>query len=189
MGSTSTQNFWTGDAALLAVGACLSVISLGVVVERAEPSHAPRAAPPGFHRMDAALPLADLEPITMPTPPVPDVRPENHLRQVDADSPEITRSSIPLDPPPCNDLSMQARIVPAFVNGEPVGLKLFLIRPDSLYSQIGLLDGDVIRRINGMDISSPEKALEAYTLLKAARRIEIDLERDGWPMHKSYVVR
>jgi len=36
----------------------------------------------------------------------------------------------------------------------------------------------VIRRINGIDMTSPEKALEAYSLLKDVTRFEVDLERD-----------
>ena len=42
-----------------------------------------------------------------------------------------------------NDLAMQARIVPAFKDGQAEGFKLFSIRPDSLYSKIGIVNGDV----------------------------------------------
>jgi general secretion pathway protein C len=70
-----------------------------------------------------------------------------------------------------------------------VGFKLFSIRPDSIYSKIGVQNGDVIRRINGFDLNSPEKALEVYSKMKDASRIEIEIERNGAPIRKSYNVR
>jgi general secretion pathway protein C len=85
-----------------------------------------------------------------------------------------------------NDIAMQARIVPAFKDGQAEGFKLFSIRPDSLYSKIGIQNGDVIKRINGFDMNSPEKALEIYSKLKDATRIEIDVDRNGAPVHKTY---
>lgn len=88
-----------------------------------------------------------------------------------------------------NTLAMQARIVPAFKDGQAQGFKLFSIRPDSLYSKIGVQNGDVIRRINGFEMNSPEKALEVYAKLKESSRIEIELERNGSPVKKTYNIR
>jgi general secretion pathway protein C len=88
-----------------------------------------------------------------------------------------------------NNLAMQARIVPAFKDGQAQGFKLFSIRPDSLYSKIGVQNGDVIRRINGFEMNSPEKALEVYSKLKESSRIEIELERNGSPVKKTYNIR
>ena len=88
-----------------------------------------------------------------------------------------------------NELAMQARIVPAYKDGQAQGFKLFSIRPDSLDSKIGIQNGDVIRRINGNDINSPEKALEIYSRLRDASRIDIEIERNGTPVRKTYNVR
>jgi general secretion pathway protein C len=85
-----------------------------------------------------------------------------------------------------NDVAMQARIVPAFKDGVATGFKLFSIRPDSIYSKIGVQNGDVIRRINGFEINSPDKALEAYAKLKDSTRVEIEIERNGSNITKSY---
>jgi general secretion pathway protein C len=84
---------------------------------------------------------------------------------------------------------MQARIVPAFKDGVAQGFKLFSIRPDSIYTKIGIQNGDVIRRINGYDLNSPEKALEIYSKLKEASRIDIEVERNGAVLQKTYNVR
>lgn len=87
------------------------------------------------------------------------------------------------------EVSMQARVVPAFKDSRPVGFKLFSIREDSFYSRLGLRNGDVLQRINGLDLDSPDKALEAFTKLRDARRIELDIERGGAPVRKVFDVQ
>jgi general secretion pathway protein C len=102
---------------------------------------------------------------------------------------EIPRSEIDRTLGDLNQVAMQARIVPAFKDGQAQGFKLFSIRPDSIYSKIGIVNGDVIKRINGFDLNSPEKALEIYSKLKEANRIDIEIERNGAPIRKQYTVR
>ncbi|NRD50976.1 type II secretion system protein GspC [Corallococcus exiguus] len=87
------------------------------------------------------------------------------------------------------ELSMQARVVPAFKDGRPVGFKLFSIREESFYARMGLRNGDVLQRINGLDLDSPDKALEAFTKLRDARRIELQIERGGAPVRKTFDVQ
>jgi general secretion pathway protein C len=87
-----------------------------------------------------------------------------------------------------SDLATKARIVPSFKNGVANGFKLFSIVPDSLYSKIGVQNGDVIRKINGYEMNSPDKALEIYQKLRDANRIEIELERRGESVRKSYSI-
>lgn len=102
---------------------------------------------------------------------------------------EVPRAEIDKTLSNLNDIAMQARIVPAFKDGQAHGFKLFSIRPDSIYSKIGVQNGDVIRRINGYDLNSPEKALEVYAKLKEAGRIELELERNGSTLRKTYTIR
>jgi len=101
---------------------------------------------------------------------------------------EVPRAEIEKSLSNLNELAMQARIVPAFKDGQAQGFKLFSIRPDSLYTKIGIQNGDVIKRINGNDINSPEKALEIYSKLRDANRIDIEIERNGTPLRKTYNV-
>jgi general secretion pathway protein C len=102
---------------------------------------------------------------------------------------EIPRKEIDKTLSNLNDVAMQARIVPAFKDGVAQGFKLFSIRPDSIYTKIGIQNGDVIKRINGFDLNSPEKALEIYSKLKEAGRIDIEVERNGAAVRKTYNVR
>jgi general secretion pathway protein C len=102
---------------------------------------------------------------------------------------EVPRAEIDRTLSNLNDVAMQARIVPAFKDGVAQGFKLFSIRPDSIYTKIGIQNGDVIKRINGFDLNSPEKALEVYSKLKEANRIDIEVERNGSVVRKTYNVR
>jgi general secretion pathway protein C len=141
---------------------------------------------------------------SMPTPayvppptPVAEARPAgppnsglgNGIRALNENEYEVPRAEIDRTLGNLNEVAMQARIVPAFKDGQAQGFKLFSIRPDSIYSKIGVQNGDVIRRINGFDLNSPEKALEVYSKLKESSRIEIEIERNGAPIRKTYNVR
>jgi general secretion pathway protein C len=82
----------------------------------------------------------------------------------------------------------QARIVPSMKDGKVDGFKLYGIRKESIYSKVGIRNGDVVHKINGYEFTSPEKALEIYTQLKDAKTILIELTRRGKPMKFTYRV-
>jgi len=94
----------------------------------------------------------------------------NGIKAISENEYEVPRSEIDKTLSNLNDVAMQARIVPAFKDGVAQGFKLFSIRPDSIYTKIGVQNGDVLKRINGYDLNSPEKALEIYSKLKEAGR-------------------
>ena len=74
-----------------------------------------------------------------------------------------------------------ARVVPAVKNGQPDGFKLYAIRAGSLYARIGLENGDQLRSINGLALDSADKALDLYTKVRDATKLEIQLLRRGKP--------
>lgn len=132
----------------------------------------------------------DVAPATVATTtPVNPVSTGNGIRAISENEYEVQRSEIDNTLSDLNKVAMQARIVPAFKDGQAQGFKVFSIRPDSIYSRIGVQNGDVIRRINGYEMNSPEKALEVYSKLKDSSRIDIELERNGTPVKKTYNVR
>ena len=88
-----------------------------------------------------------------------------------------------------NEVATQARIVPSFKNGKSNGFKLFSIKPGSIYSKIGLQNGDVIQKINGYDMNSPDRALEIYTKLRDATSLTIELQRRGANQTMNYGIR
>ena len=110
------------------------------------------------------------------------------VKQLDDNHYSIKKAEIDKALTNLSELATQARIVPSFKNGVANGFKLFSIVPDSLYSKIGIQNGDVIRRINGYDMNSPDKALEVYQKLRDASRIEVELERRGDSVKKQYSI-
>ncbi|MBI5509541.1 MAG: PDZ domain-containing protein [Deltaproteobacteria bacterium] len=88
-----------------------------------------------------------------------------------------------------SEIATQARIVPSFKNGKPNGFKMFSIKPGSIYSKIGMKNGDVIQKINGYEINSPDKALELYQKLKDASSVAIELQRRGQTMNVNYNIQ
>jgi general secretion pathway protein C len=123
----------------------------------------------------------------MPPPPQPGGGGEG-VKQLSENQYVVAKSEINNALTNLSDLATKARIVPSFKNGVANGFKLFSIVPDSLYSKIGVQNGDVIRRINGYEMNSPDKALEIYQKLRDASRIEIELERRGETIRKSYSI-
>lgn len=86
-------------------------------------------------------------------------------------------------------LMRSARIIPERENGKTVGIRLMRVTPDSLLGTIGLENGDRLETINGFDITSPEKALEAYARLRTAGHISVAVNRRGKPVTIEYRIR
>jgi general secretion pathway protein C len=121
------------------------------------------------------------------TGPAPRPGPEG-IRTVGPNRYEIERKVIDSTLNDMSQIATQARIVPSFKNGVANGFKLFSIQPGSLYAGIGVENGDVIQRINGYEINSPEKALELYQKLRESSHVTIELERNGAPVRKEYSI-
>jgi general secretion pathway protein C len=111
------------------------------------------------------------------------------IERVNDDEFNISRGEIDGVLSNLNKLATQARIVPSFHNGKANGFKLFSIRPNSLYAKIGIQNGDIVQRINGFELNSPDKALEIYGKLKDAQTITVDLLRRGKSTTMTYNIR
>ncbi len=88
-----------------------------------------------------------------------------------------------------HELMAQTRVAPDTVDGRVAGLRLMGIKPDSLLGMIGLSNNDRLEAINGLDISSPEKALEAYARIRNGDRFNVRVTRDGKPMTLDYAIK
>jgi general secretion pathway protein C len=87
-----------------------------------------------------------------------------------------------------NELLKQARMVPNIVNGQTDGFSVQMIRPNSLLDLLGLKVGDIVMQVNGMDLNSPEKALQIFQQLREAKHISIGVRRNGSPLTFEYEV-
>lgn len=86
-------------------------------------------------------------------------------------------------------LLQQARAVPYFKNGKSVGLRLFAIKAGSLYTKIGLKNGDILKNINGKDLGDLSEAMKLFQELKEEREFKVVLERNREQKEFSYRVR
>jgi general secretion pathway protein C len=111
------------------------------------------------------------------------------IRQVEKNQYEIDRIEFEASTNNLAELMTQARVVPNLKAGKVNGYKVFAIKPDSLYQKIGLKNGDVIERVNGMEITGPEQALELFQQLKTESHFQIDLLRRGRKEILIYTVR
>ncbi len=96
---------------------------------------------------------------------------------------EIDRSAVDTILERQGDLMKSARIVPEQKDGKVVGIRLFGVRPDTLLGTLGLQNGDRLEQINGFDMGSPEKALEAYARLRTAPNLTVKINRRGQSMN------
>ena len=87
------------------------------------------------------------------------------------------------------ELMKSARIVPEQKDGKVLGIRLFGIRPDTLLGTLGLQNGDRLEAINGFNMGSPEKALEAYARLRTASNLNVKVSRKGAPVSIDYRIK
>ena len=72
-------------------------------------------------------------------------------------------------------LFSQARILPKYEGGEMVGVQLNSIKSQSLFSEMGLQDGDVITQMNGISINSPEQSAKLLQEFAEADEFTVQL--------------
>jgi general secretion pathway protein C len=87
------------------------------------------------------------------------------------------------------ELMRTARIIPHQENGRTVGVKLYGIRRNSLLGRLGIQNGDMLRTVNGYDMTSPDSALEAYARLRSASNLSVSIVRRGQPTTLEYNVQ
>lgn len=86
-------------------------------------------------------------------------------------------------------LLTQARAVPYFQEGKSVGLRLFAIRSGSLFEKIGLMNGDILKSINGNSLADITQAMSLFQKLKEERSISLSLERNKQEKAFRYNIR
>lgn len=88
-----------------------------------------------------------------------------------------------------NQLMTQIRVVPNFQDGQTNGFKVFAIKPNSIFSKVGLQNGDVIQRINDQEITTPDKAFQAFNVLRNEKSLSLEILRRGSQKSLSYEIR
>jgi general secretion pathway protein C len=86
-------------------------------------------------------------------------------------------------------LLTKARVIPNFSGGQPDGFRIFSIVPNSFFAKIGLQNGDVLQRINGIEIKDPENFMSVFQQLKGETSVTLDLVRNNQKQTFAYEIR
>lgn len=78
-----------------------------------------------------------------------------------------------------NKVMTQARVVPNIVGGKTRGYAMFNIVPGSIYTKLGIQNNDIVERVNGVEINSPDTLYQLFQQIKSERKITLDFSRDG----------
>lgn len=86
-------------------------------------------------------------------------------------------------------LLAQARAVPYFVEGKVNGFQLTIFTPDSFFGRIGLISGDILKRVNGIEVRDPGQVVGLFQQVKEERVVKVDVLRQGLPTTLTYEIR
>ncbi|HEY2903566.1 MAG TPA: type II secretion system protein GspC [Polyangia bacterium] len=142
-----------------------------------------------IEKTPSATPAA---PVATPSAPPSDplmAEMEKGVKKINENTYDVQRATVDSLLGNMSVLSRAARIVPELKDGKAAGFRLFSVRPDGPFAKIGFQNGDVISAINGLDMSSPDKALEVYTKLRSASHLSVGMERNGQKITKEYSIR
>ena len=84
------------------------------------------------------------------------------------------------------ELMKQARMEPHVVNGKTDGFEVKMLRPNTIFTALGLQKGDIIKEVNGLALDSPEKALQIFQQLREAQHIVVAVVRNNAPLSLEY---
>ena len=88
-----------------------------------------------------------------------------------------------------NEVITQARAVPVLTDGKSSGFRLINIRPNSIFEKIGLVDGDIVQRVNDTELSDPSKAVGLLEEIQSTSQIRVGFVRSGKPRSYTYTIR
>jgi hypothetical protein len=86
-------------------------------------------------------------------------------------------------------LARSVRVMPEARDGKPFGFRLYAIAAEGPVAKLGLRDDDVLVSINGLDITTPDRVLDAYGKLKTAPHLVLGLVRGRDEIAQDYTIR
>ncbi len=109
--------------------------------------------------------------------------------QADRNKFVVDRSLVDKNLQNLGSLLTQMRAVPNLENGKTNGFRLSEIQQGSIFQQMGLHDGDVVKSIAGQEINDPMRAMELLSVLQNQQGVAIQVLRNGRPVDLSYEIR
>jgi general secretion pathway protein C len=87
-----------------------------------------------------------------------------------------------------DQLYTEIRIVPNIKGGKASGMKVLAVKPGSIFSRLGLQRGDILEKINGVELTI-EQSMALFSKLKSQKSFRIDLVRKGKNKTLEYEIR
>ncbi|RJQ21547.1 MAG: hypothetical protein C4560_03585 [Nitrospiraceae bacterium] len=82
-----------------------------------------------------------------------------------------------------------ARLLPNIKDGRQEGFTISEVVKDGIYHSLGLRNGDVLLKVNGLEMSNPEVAIQAMSALRGMNNVSLDIIRGGQSMSMNYRMR
>ena len=101
------------------------------------------------------------------------------IRQTGPDAFIVQRAALTGAVDNTSGLLTQLRAVPEVADGRPMGFRLFQINPESIFTRLGLRNGDVVQRVNGTTLANPASLLGFLQRLRDEPRVALDIVRAG----------
>ena len=113
---------------------------------------------------------------------------EQNIQQISETSFSVNRSLVTRLLANQAALMSAARVIPHEEDGHVVGVKIYGIRRSSLLGHLGIQNGDMLRTLNGFDMTNPTAVLDAYSRLQTADSLSISMVRRGAPVTVDYAI-
>lgn len=82
-----------------------------------------------------------------------------------------------------------ARLLPYSDSGKVIGFRIGEVKPNGVFSLIGLQNGDILMKVNDYEINSPERGLQLLNGLRGETKVSLDVIRNDKPIRLQYQIR
>jgi type II secretion system protein C len=80
---------------------------------------------------------------------------------------------------PPSRLAHEVKFIPNSKDGEPYGIRISYLKPDSFFSRVGLRSGDILIRTNDKILMTVEDSFYAYQAFRNEDHLLMEVDRDG----------
>jgi len=112
-----------------------------------------------------------------------------HVNQIDENTFSLDEDTVTELTGDINKFMTQVRIIPYFEANKSAGYRLAAMRPGSAFAELGFRGGDIIQRVNDVELTSPEKMYTIFQNLKDEKRVTVDILRQGRKNTLTYEIR
>ena len=84
------------------------------------------------------------------------------------------------------ELLSQVRIRPHYKNGQPDGLLLSQVKPNTVFTKLGLRNGDIIQGVDGNSVENADDVMDFYDEIKSGSSVSLDIMRRGRKQKLNY---